>query len=227
MAKKVLGLPKGWQGTLAGLSLADLADEVSRDTPAPGGGSIAAACGSLGAALAAMVANLAQGKVEYQAQDAELQAIAVEAQPLKDQLLRAVDADTKAFEGYMQARRLPAGDADQKARRETAMLQELKNAVEVPMATAEASYQAILLCERALHNGNPASLTDAAVGAVTAFAGVQGGVWNVLINLKDIADPAYVTALRERCAALVAQARSAQQRVSDEADARLSGAGPN
>jgi glutamate formiminotransferase/formiminotetrahydrofolate cyclodeaminase len=227
MAKKVLGLPKGWQGTLAGLSLADLADEVSRDTPAPGGGSIAAACGSLGAALAAMVANLAQGKVEYQAQDAELQAIAVEAQPLKDQLLRAVDADTKAFEGYMQARRLPTGDADQKARRETAMLQELKNAVEVPMATAEASYQAILLCERALHNGNPASLTDAAVGAVTAFAGVQGGVWNVLINLKDIADPAYVTALRERCAALVAQARSAQQRVSDEADARLSGAGPN
>lgn len=221
--KKVLGLPRGWAGTLAGMTLADLADEVSRDTPAPGGGSIAAACGSLGAALATMVANLAQGKAEYQAQEGELLAIAQEGQPIKDQLLLAVDADTKAFEGYMQARRLPAGDADQKARREAAMLQELKKAVEVPMATAEASYQAILLCERALISGNPASLTDAAVGALTAFAGVQGGVWNVLINLKDISDPAYVTALRERCAALVAQARTVQQRVSDAADARLRG----
>ncbi len=224
--KKVLGLPQGWAGTLAGMTLADLADEVSRDTPAPGGGSIAAACGSLGAALATMVANLAQGKAEYQGQEGELLAIAQEGQPIKDHLLRAVDADTKAFEGYMQARRLPAGDADQKARREAAMLQELKKAVEVPMATAEASYQAILLCERALHSGNPASLTDAAVGALTAFAGVQGGVWNVLINLKDIADPVYVTALRERCAALVAQARAVQQRVSDAADARLAGALP-
>lgn len=219
--KKVLGLPPGWQGTLAGLSLAELADEVSRDTPAPGGGSIAAACGSLGAALATMVANLAQSRPEYQAQDQELQAIAEAGQPIKDQLLAAVDADTKAFEGYMQARRLPAGDDAQRAAREAAMLHELKKAVEVPMATAEASYQALLLCERALHNGNPASLTDAAVGALTAFAGVQGGVWNVLINLKDIADPAYVSAQRQRCAELVAQARAVQQRVSDAADARL------
>lgn len=219
--KKVLGLPPGWQGSLAGMRLADLADEVSRDTPAPGGGSIAAACGSLGAALATMVANLAQGKPEYQAAEGELQAIAEAGQPLKDQLLRAVDADTKAFEGYMQARRLPTGDAAQRAARDAAMLRELKNAVEVPMATAQASYAAMRLCERALQHGNPASLTDAAVGAVTAFAGVQGGVWNVLINLKDIADPPYVAAMRERCAALVAEARALQQRISETAEARL------
>ncbi len=219
--KKVLGLPSHWQGTLAGMRLADLADEVSRDTPAPGGGSIAAACGSLGAALATMVANLAQGRPEYASQDLELQDIAQVGQQLKDQLLAAVEADTKAFETYMAARRLPAAGADQKAVRDQAMLEGLKLAVAVPLQTALASLEAMKLAQRALAAGNPASLTDAAVGAASAHAGVLGGLWNVLINLKDIKDPDYVATLRQTCATVRAQADELFASLTADVDRRL------
>lgn len=220
--KKVLGLPRNWQGTLAGMGLADLADEVSRDTPAPGGGSIAAACGSLGAALAAMVANLAQGRAEYASQDSELQDIAEAGQRLKDQLLGAVEDDTKAFEAYMTARRLPSGDGEQKAAREQAMLAGLKLAVAVPLQTALASFEAMRLAERALASGNPASLTDAAVGVASAHAGALGGLWNVLINLKDIKDPSYVAAMRQTCAELRQKADELYQKLTADVDRRLS-----
>ena len=204
------------------MGLADLADEVSRDTPAPGGGSIAAACGSLGAALAAMVANLAQGRAEYASQDSELQDIAEAGQRLKDQLLGAVEDDTKAFEAYMTARRLPSGDAEQKAAREQAMLAGLKLAVAVPLQTALASFEAMRLAERALASGNPASLTDAAVGAASAHAGVLGGLWNVLINPKDIKDPAYVAAMRQTCAELRHNADELYLQLTADVDRRLS-----
>lgn len=219
--KKVLGLPPQWHGSLAGMRLADLADEVSRDTPAPGGGSMAAACGSIGAALAAMVANLAQGRPEFVRQDRELQDIAEAGQALKDQLLAAVEADTKAFEAYMDARRLPAGDAVQKALRDQAVLAGLKLAVAIPLQTALASLEAMRLAERALAAGNPASLTDAAVGAASAHAGVLGGLWNVLINLKDIKDPDYVAAMRQTCAAVRTEADTLYLRVTADVDQRL------
>ena len=221
VAKKVLGLPPSWQGTLAGMPLAELADEVSRDTPAPGGGSVAAACGSLGAALATMVANLAQGRPEYADQDSELCAIGEAGQRLKDQLLTAVVADTKAFEAYMDARRLPSADTEQRERRDLAMTAGLKLAVAVPLQTALNSLEAMRLAERALSSGNPASLTDAAVGAACAHAGVLGGLWNVQINLKDIKDVQYVAAMRQQCADVRAQADALFVQVTADVDRRL------
>lgn len=218
-AKKVLGLPQ--HGPLVSLPVHELVDEVSRDTPAPGGGSVAALAGALGAGLAAMVANLTQAKPEYADSEAELLDIARQAQGLKEKLLTAVDADTDAFSAYMAARRLPNLTAEDKAKRDQAMLDGLKLAVQVPMETAEAALAAMHLGLRAAKCGNPASVSDAAVGAAMAFAALQGGAWNVRINLKDIADPAYVAEARARCMALLAEGRAVLAEVDALMDGRM------
>lgn len=202
---KVLGLPLPDPAALVSLPVHAFTDEVSRDTPAPGGGSIAALAGGLGAALASMVANLAQGGADAQ-KDARLIALAEQAQDLKDRLLLAVDADTNAFNAFMEARRLPDGTPELKAARQAAMQAGLKLAIDVPLETARTSLAALGLAAEAARLGKVASITDAAVGAQMAYAGVRGGIWNVVINLRDIADPAYVAGMQARCAELLAQA---------------------
>lgn len=218
-AKKVLGLAPR-DGALASLPVGAFTDEVSRDTPAPGGGSIAALAGALGAGLASMVANLTQGKAGADSEPALLR-IAEAAQALKDDLLRAVDADTAAFNAYLEARRLPQATAAQREAREAAMLEGLKAAVAVPLGTAEASLAALRLAGEAAKVGNPASLTDALVGAQIAFAGVRGGLWNVRINLKDIADADYCARMERRCLELLAEAEAALEAITRDGDARL------
>ena len=203
--KKVLGLPTYDPKALVSMQVHAFTDEVSRDTPAPGGGSIAALAGSLGAALASMVANLAQGGLDAE-KDAKLIVLAEKAQLLKDRLMMAVDADTNAFNAFMDARRLPDATPEQKAARQAAMQAGLKVAVDVPLMTAQVSFEALELAGEAARLGKVASITDAAVGAQMAYAGVRGGVWNVVINLKDIADAAYVANMQAQCDRLLAQA---------------------
>lgn len=219
-AKKVLGLPVR-DGALASLPVGAFADEVSRDTPAPGGGSIAALAGALGAGLASMVANLSQAKAVSTEAEAELLSIAQGAQALKDELLRAVDADTEAFNAYLDARRLPQGSPAEKAARAAAMLAGLKVAVAVPLRTAEACLEALRLAGSVASVGNPNSLTDALVGAQIAFAGLRGGLWNVRINLKDIADPAYCADMEVRCRGILAAGEQALAAITAAGDARL------
>lgn len=219
--KKVLGLPKVHAAGLAALSVRDLVTEVSRDTPAPGGGSIAALAGALGAGLAAMVANLS--KARDAAAEAALRAAAETAHRVKDGLVLAVDEDTDAFNAYLEARRLPQVTAEARTAREAAMQAGLKVAVQVPLATAEASLEAMAAAEAALAHGNPASLTDALVGLQAAFAGVRGGLWNVLINLKDITDATFAASMRARCDALLKQAQAILDRACAEGDRRLEG----
>lgn len=217
--KKVLGLPQLAERALVRRTVVDFTDEVSRDSPAPGGGSVAALAGALGAALASMVANLTYGKEGTEARDPELARIAEEAQRIKDQLVVAVDADSDAFSGFMDALRMPQGTPEEKATRTRKMQEGLKAAVAVPWATAEASFAAMKLCRAVAEIGNPNSLSDGAVGVQIAYAGVRGGLWNVLINLKDIKDPAYVTDRRAACDTLLAQAKA----LADEAGAHVDG----
>ena len=218
--QKVLGLPKVDPKALVALPVHAFTDEVSRDTPAPGGGSIAALAGSLGAALASMVANLAQGGPDA-AKNATLIALAERAQGLKDRLMAAVDADTQAFNAYMDARRLPDATPEQKAARQAALQAGLKVAIEVPLDTAQASLDALELAGDAARLGKVASISDAAVGAQMAFAGVRGGVWNVVINLKDIADPAYVDQMQAQAAGLLARATEQLATVTGLVDQKL------
>jgi len=221
LAKKVLGLPHEFPKSLVRMMVREFTDEVSRDTPAPGGGSVAALAGALGAALASMVANLWQDKVESAAAASELVEAAKIAQKVKDELVLAVDEDTNAFNTYMEARRLPAGTAAEKAAREQQMQEGLKAAVRVPYQTALAAYQGMQAAWTVVRHGNVSSITDGAVGAQTAYAGIRGGIWNVLINLKDIADRNFVDEMRHKCDSLLQEARTLSEQVTTHVDARL------
>ena len=219
--KKVLGLPSLAPKALVRKTVVDFTDEVSRDSPAPGGGSVAALAGALGAALASMVANLTYAKEGTESRDADLARIATEAQRIKELLIVAVDADSDAFTGFMTALRMPQNSPEEKALRAKKMQEGLKEAVAVPWATAEASFAAMKLAREVATIGNPNSLSDGAVGVQIAYAGVRGGLWNVLINLKDITDAEYVSEKKRACEKLLADAKALADETGQYIDGRM------
>ena len=221
LEKKVLGMPVTNAKSLVSMTVKDFTDEVSRDTPAPGGGSIAALAGSLGAALASMVATLTHGKEGTEAKDAQLARIAAGAQRVKDSLSTLIDEDTNAFNAFMEARRLPQGTPEEKALRKQKMQEGLKIAIDVPWRTAELSFEAMQLSNDVAAVGNPNSLSDAAVGVQMGFVGVRGGLWNVAINLRDLADPAYVDEMKKKSGELLGKARALVEESGNAVDARL------
>jgi len=203
--KKIVDYVARPDSHLTAMDVDAFVDEVSSDSPAPGGGSVSALAGSLGAALAAMVANLTVGKKGYEAQWPAMSELAVRAQAVKDRLLRAVDEDTAAFNAVMAAMKLPKGSPGEKAAREHALQAGYKAAVEVPLSTAEACVEAVELALHAIA-GNRNSASDAGVAALMARAGAQGASLNVLINLGAIHDAEYVSKMRNRVATLRSRA---------------------
>ncbi len=218
--KKVIGLPKQ-NGPLVNLKVVDFVDEVSRDTPAPGGGSIAALAGALGAALASMVANLSIGKGEFDPQYEKLCELAEKGQKIKDELVHAIDADTEAFNAVLAAMRLPKDTPPQKEKRAEKMRAGYKSAAKVPLRTAELCRDALKLCLDAARIGNHAVMSDAGVGALMAFAGVQGAIYNVRINLPQTEDDAFITEMNQKIAALFEEAKTTCEAVQAEVEASL------
>ena len=201
---RVLGLPVQGDDDLVSLSAKGFVDEVSRPSPAPGGGSVAALGGALGAALAAMVANLSTARRPIP----EFVALADRAQDIKERLCRAVDADTQAFNDYMTAMRLPDKTPQEREAKQTAVQAGLRAAVLVPLETAELSLQAMSMCREVARTGLAASASDAGVGAQMAHVGVVGGCLNVLINLADVIDADFCARMTGRCSELQAEGRS-------------------
>ncbi|MEN8191746.1 MAG: glutamate formimidoyltransferase [Bacteroidota bacterium] len=197
--ERVLGLPQNLDDALVEMKLTDFVDEVSRESPAPGGGSIAALAGALGASLSSMVSNLTANKRGSENVDGFLNDAAEKAQAIKNTLVKAIDDDTNAFNAYMDARRQPQKTEEEKDKRNAAMLAGLKEAVAVPFKTAQQSYNAIEISEVVAKHGNPNSITDVGVGAQIAYTGVLGGIYNVLINLKDIKDEDFNSQMRKDC----------------------------
>ena len=213
---RVLGLPKFNQDDLVEMKVNGFIDEVSRESPAPGGGSIAALAGALGASLASMVSNLPIGKRDTDEVEEELKLIADKAQELKDNLVKAIDADTNAFNAYMDARRLPGKTAEEKKKKQDAIQAGLKEAVMVPLNTAKWSAEVLNVVEKAVDLGNINSVTDAGVGAQIAFTGVKGGVYNVLINLKEIEDKKYIDEMIITCEELEKNSLIHLQKISEK-----------
>jgi glutamate formiminotransferase/formiminotetrahydrofolate cyclodeaminase len=180
------------------MNLREFCNETLSDSPAPGGGSVAALMGALGASLGGMVANLSAGKRGW---DDKLQYFsdwAVKAQKLKDELLALVDEDTNAFNKVMDAFGLPKGSEEEKKARAAAVESATKYAAEIPlkvMETAAKSYE--VLAEMA-EKGNPASVSDVGVGALATRACVDGAALNVRINLGQLKDEKFKTALHEK-----------------------------
>ncbi len=202
IAEKVLGLPRV-EGPLVLRSTFDFVDEVSRDTPAPGGGSVAALAGALGGALAAMVANLSVGKGEYDERYAELCSIAERAQAVKDALVRGVDDDTRAFDMVIEAMRMPKDTEAERLERAAAMQEGYKAATRVPLRTVEQCRDALALCEEMGRIVDPEMASDVGSGALLAHAGAQAAGYNVRINLRHITDGGFVDRVRKELGGLL------------------------
>ena len=207
-AERVIEYRLAGTAPLAAMTLRGFVDELSTDSPAPGGGSVAALAAALAAGLAAMVANLSHAKKGLEGKQARLEEIAVRGQQLKDNLLAAVDDDTRAFDGLLAAMRLPKATAEEQAARDRAVADATVAAIEVPLGVLEACPGLLALCREVAEIGLPASRSDAGVGSEMARAGAAGAFLNVCTNLPGLADGA-------RAEALLARADAAWRQVQE------------
>lgn len=179
------------------LSNEDFLNECSTNSPAPGGGSVAAMAGALGASLASMVAALTHEKKNMLDSKPEMDLIGMDAQSLKDRLAFLVDEDTEAFNQVMTANRLPSSNDDEKILKDQSVELANQYAIEVPLETAELCYKVLKLANQLVENGNPNSVSDAGVAGEIALAGVRGACMNVLINLPSVKNEKYKNKKRE------------------------------
>jgi glutamate formiminotransferase/formiminotetrahydrofolate cyclodeaminase len=207
--------------SLAKLSVREFCNETLSDSPAPGGGSVAALMGALGASLGGMVANLSAGKRGWDDKLEYFSGWAVKAQQLKDELLSLVDEDTAAFKKVMDAFALPKDSAEEKAVRGTAIEKATRHAAEIPlkvMETAATSYE--LLSEMA-DKGNPPSVSDVGVGALATRACIEGAAMNVRINLSQLKDEKFKTALLEKLRKITADSETQFKNINEAVQRKL------
>jgi glutamate formiminotransferase/formiminotetrahydrofolate cyclodeaminase len=193
---------------LAGLSLRDFIQAVAARTSAPGGGSVSAALAALGTGLGAMVAKLTYGVRKFEDRDPQMRAVIPPLHALTQALIPMVDADTNAFEEYMEGLRMPRGTEAEKKARQEKMQKGLKTAIQIPLATMRLGDKAWdPLCETARH-GNPASKSDVQVGARALETGIWGALQNVYINMVDLTDAAFKAEILEEAEAIMARAEA-------------------
>ena len=186
------------KNSLAKMNLREFCNETLSDSPAPGGGSVAALMGALGASLGGMVANLSAGKRGWDDKLEYFSNWAVKAQQLKDELLALVDEDTAAFNKVMDTFALPKESADEKAARATAIEEATKYAAQVPLKVMETASKSYELLAKMAEKGNPASVSDVGVGALATRACIEGAALNVRINLTQLKDERFKSGLLKK-----------------------------
>ena len=206
---------------LVRMSVKGFAAETASESPAPGGGSISAYMGALGAALATMVANLSAHKRGWDDRWKEFSDVAEKGQALMAELLALVDEDTAAFNRIMDVFSMPKGTAEEKAARAAALEEATLYAASVPLKTMEAALKALPLALEMAQKGNPASASDAGVAALAAVAGIRGAALNVRINAAGLADKTPAEPLLKRADAIVAEALALQEQVLAEVNKHI------
>lgn len=184
---------------LKDLTVEGFADITASDAPAPGGGSVSAMAGAMGAALAAMVANLTIGKKKYAAVEEEMKTLAAKATDIKKRLIEGIDKDASSFNLYMDALGMPKDTEEQKEARKAKMQEGLKAAAKVPMECAETVAEIFPIAKAVVENGNTNAVTDGLIAAMMARTAVIGAVLNVRINLGSIQDDDFVTEYAAKC----------------------------
>jgi glutamate formiminotransferase/formiminotetrahydrofolate cyclodeaminase len=208
--------------SLVKMNLREFCNETLSDSPAPGGGSVAALMGALGASLGGMVANLSAGKRGWDDKLEYFSNWAVKAQQLKDELLSLVDEDTAAFNKVMDAFALPRELAEEKAARTAAIEQATKYAAEVPLKVMETASKSYELLAEMVEKGNPASVSDVGVGALATRACVEGAALNVRINLAQLKDEKFKAALAEKVQSLCAGSAATFKEITQVVESKLS-----
>ena len=198
---------------LVDLSVKDFAHETSRESPAPGGGTISAYMGALGAALGAMVANLSSHKAGWDDRCGEFSMWAEKGQMLMAELMHLVDEDTEAFNRIMDAFGMPKKTDEEKLLRADAIQKATLYAAEVPLHTMKASYAVFEICKAMATTGNPNSVSDAGVGALAARAAVLGAGLNVKINAASLKDRAVADHLIDEANQLIEKANAEEKEI--------------
>jgi methenyltetrahydrofolate cyclohydrolase len=196
-------------------------DELASNAPAPGGGSVAALSGALGAALISMVCNLTLGKKGYDQVQGDVEDLLGQSEALRQELTGLLEADVAAYTAYSQAAKLPRETDEQKAERTRAVQAALVNATDVPMRIAEAAVKVMDLCMPTAEKGNKFAVSDAGVAVLMGEAALRSAALNVLINLGSIKDEAFVAQKRAHLDGLLAGKGAMRDEIYDYVEGRL------
>jgi glutamate formiminotransferase/formiminotetrahydrofolate cyclodeaminase len=207
--------------SLIGMDLREFCNETLSDSPAPGGGSVAALMGALGVSLGGMVANLSAGKRGWEDKLSYFSDWAVKAQQLKDELLFLVDEDTAAFNKVMDAFALPKESADEKAARSAAIQLANKYAAEIPLRVMETAFKSYQLLAEMAEKGNPASISDVGVGLLALRACIDGAALNVRINLTGLKDEKVRSALQEKVRGISVESETEFRKISQIVESKI------
>lgn len=221
--KKIIEYAVREKGELATLTVESFCDVLSSDAPAPGGGSVAALCGALSAALTAMVGNLTTGKGIGEEREKAAWALSERGQKLKEAFVLAIDDDTRAFNRVMDCMRLPKKSDEQKAARLAAIEEANKGATMVPLEVLRRSVEALELAEEMVPLGNPNCASDVGVAGLTGRTAAHGAGYNALINLAGIKDEDFCASVREETERLKEEADEIAGRIARATEAKLTG----
>jgi formiminotetrahydrofolate cyclodeaminase len=196
-----------------GVPLRGYMDAAASSAPAPGGGSVSATVGALGAALVSMVCNLTLGKEKFAHLEGQVKELVEGAEQLRRELILLLQNDTTAYNGVIAAYRLPKETDDEKAARHAAVQKGLIHAADVPLDICRAAVRVCRLARTAAEVGNPAAVTDAGCAVLFGEAAAQGAALNVEINLGSIEDAAYRRAAADEVAGILAEAAALRTEV--------------
>ncbi|MBL4653119.1 MAG: glutamate formimidoyltransferase [Flavobacteriales bacterium] len=206
---------------LIDMDLGAFANETASESPAPGGGSIAAYCGVMGVSLGTMVANLSSHKRGWDDRWEEFSEWAVKGQAYKDELLRLVDEDTSAFNKIMDAFGLPKATDEERSTRKQAIQDATKYAIQIPFKVMETAYNSMEVMKAMAEVGNPNSVTDAGVGALCARTAVLGAFMNVKINTGDLVDKTFVTEILAKGKDIQDKAMALETEIRDLVESKI------
>ncbi|MDO5021983.1 MAG: cyclodeaminase/cyclohydrolase family protein [Eubacteriales bacterium] len=192
-------------------TLEDFSDITASNAAAPGGGSISAMSSSFGAALVSMAARLTENKKGYEEVQEEMKEVIKLSEPLRLELLDDIEKDSRSFDLYMQALKLPKSTEEEKQERRNAMQEALKKACEVPLSVAQKSIKVLELAKIVCEKANRNAASDALSGAFAARSGCMGAVQNVLINSKGVKDEAFVQDMQDKCSLIVDKAHKIEE----------------
>ncbi|MEO0233476.1 MAG: glutamate formimidoyltransferase [candidate division WOR-3 bacterium] len=201
---------------LIDMNLKDFCDELSTDSPAPGGGSVAALSGSIAASLVSMVANLTFGKKGYEKYNDDTEEISSKAQKVKDLMLELVDLDTEAFNYYMEVFKMPKKTEEEKRTRDEKLKDATKKAIYVPMKTLETINELLPYLESITKIGNVNSISDAGVASLNLISCAEGAYMNILINLKNLDDAEYKKNTKTKAKNILDQIKERCEKVKND-----------
>jgi formiminotetrahydrofolate cyclodeaminase len=199
----------------------DFLDDLASNAPAPGGGSVAALSGALGAALISMVCNLTLDKKGYEKVQGDIDALLTRSEALRRELTDLLEEDVAAYTAYSQASKMPRTTDEEKAARAKAVQSSLKNATIVPLHAAEAAVKVMDLCMPTAEKGNKWAVSDAGVAVLMAEAALRSAALNVLINLGSIKDQEFVAEKRAHLDSLLAGKGTMRDEIYDYVVSKL------